>query len=115
MAISAEHPQPPESIYAAVTRWAAHAPPSTLRLLATLGLLAAAAILVLEWRRWPVAGALLSVSTVGAWGLLEQRATRPHSRAVGLAETLLAGLGIVVAALVGLGTLLWVLGPAPTF
>jgi hypothetical protein len=27
----------------------------------------------------------------------------------------LAGLGIVVAALVGLGTLLWVLGPAPTF
>lgn len=106
-------PPRPESLYAAVTRWAAHARPSTLRLLATLGLGGAGGILLLDWTRWPLAGVLLTLSTIGAWGLVEQRAAHPRTVLVAATESALTGLGTVVAALVALGLLFWLMGPAP--
>jgi hypothetical protein len=76
-----------ESLHAGITRWAGHADVTVL--------------------------VLLSVSAVGAWGLVEQKTAHPHSRLVVLAEWLLAIIGGMTAAAGALGILFWLLGPAP--
>ena len=102
-----------ESLHAGITRWAGRADATVLALLAILGTGGAAVMLTVDWRRWPLAAMLLSVSAVGTWGLVEQKTARPHSRLVIAAEWLLAGLGGAAAAMGALGILFWLLGPAP--
>jgi hypothetical protein len=103
----------PESIYAAVTRWATHAPPQALTITSILGLGGAITVLLLDWHQWALAGLLLTATTIGAWGLIEHKAAQPHSRLVALTEHLLAGLGCVLGFAAALGLLLGLLGPAP--
>jgi hypothetical protein len=103
----------PESLYSGITRWAAHASRPMLAFLVAAGLPGAAAILLLDWRRWPFAAILFTAATVGAWGLAEQRAPHPHSAPVRLAESLLTLLGMLLAAGAALGFFFGFLGPAP--
>jgi len=99
----------------AVAGWALRARPVVLLRLAQAGLGGAALVLVLDWRRWPVAAALLAAGLVGAWGVVERAADVPHSGPITLLEGLLVGLGVVLAAAAGFGLFFWILGPAPTF
>ena len=103
----------PESLYSGITRWAAHASVPMLGFLVAAGLPGAAVILLLDWRRWPFAAILFTGATVGAWGLVEQRAAHPHSVPVRLTESLLAVLGMLLAAGAALGFFFGFLGPAP--
>jgi hypothetical protein len=103
----------PESIYTGITRWATHAPRPLLSVLALLGLGAAAAVLFLDWHRWPLAGMALAASTIGLWGLVDQRAAHPLTRTALVAEQLIAGLGFLGGGAAALGVLLWALGDAP--
>ena len=103
----------PESLYSGITRWAAHASTPLLAFLVVAGLPGAAAILLLDWRRWPFAAILFTAATVGAWGLVEQRAAHPHSVSVRLTESFLAVLGMLLAAGAALGFFFGFLGPAP--
>jgi hypothetical protein len=102
-----------ESLHAGIVRWAGRADVTLLVLLAVLGGAGAMVMLTVDWRRWPLAAVLLSVSTVGAWGLVEQKAALPHSRLVIVTEWMLAGIGGTAAATGALGILFWLLGPAP--
>lgn len=103
----------PESLYSGITRWAAHASTPMLGFLVVAGLPGAAAVLLLDWRRWPFAAILLTAAMVGGWGLVEQRAAHPLSAPVRLAESLLALLGMLLAAGAALGFFFGFLGPAP--
>jgi hypothetical protein len=103
----------PESIDVGIARWASHAAVRTLTALLMLGVLGSALVLLLGWQRWPVAGLLLTVATIAAWGLVEQRARHPHTRLVALSESLLTGLGGLLAVATALGFLFALLGPAP--
>lgn len=103
----------PESIYTAVTRWAGHAPPPVLRILTVAGLLGAGSVVLLDWRWWPLAGSALAVSAIGLWGLVDQRAPRPLTRGVTIAEQLLTIFGLVVGGVAAIGVLLLALGDAP--
>lgn len=102
-----------ESLHAGITRWAGHADITVLALLTILGAAGTIVMVTVDWRRWPLAALLLSVSAVGAWGLVEQKTAHPHSRLVVLVEWLLAGIGGMTAAAGALGILFWLLGPAP--
>jgi len=103
----------PESLYSEITSWASHARPWGLVLLALLALAGSVGVVLVDWHRWPLAALLLSASTVGAWGLLDQKTVQPHSRAIRALEWLLVGLGIFAALMGGLGVFFWLLGPAP--
>lgn len=103
----------PESIDAGITRWASHAALPTLTVLLMLGIIGSPLILLFGWQRWPVAGLLLTAATIAAWGLVEQRARHPHTRLVVLSESLLTGLGVLLAVATALGFLFALLGPAP--
>ncbi|HEX9894784.1 MAG TPA: hypothetical protein VGA78_12720 [Gemmatimonadales bacterium] len=102
-----------ESVYAAVTRWAGHASLRLLTLFTTIGFGGAALVLLVDWRRWPLAGLLLGAGAIGTWGIVEQRAHRPHSRMVNAAEWTLAVVGTLIAMLAALGLFFWAMGPAP--
>ena len=101
------------SLYDGLTGWAAHARPRLLAAAAAAGVADWLALLLLDWRHGAIGGMLLTVSAVAVWGLLEQRASTPHSRAVTLAETLLVVVGTVMAVVSGFAALFWVMGPAP--
>jgi len=103
----------PESIGVGITRWTSRAAVSTLTALLLLGVIGAPLLLLLGWQRWPIAGLLLTVATVAAWGLLERRAGLPHTRLVTLSESILTGLGVLLAVTTALGFLFALLGPAP--
>lgn len=107
-----DDPQHP-SLYDGLTGWASRAPQRLLGGLVAAGIVAAGVILAVDWRRFPVSGLLLTVSAVAAWGLLEQRATAPHSALVATTQTILVVLGTVTAVVAGFGLLFWVMGPAP--
>jgi hypothetical protein len=102
-----------ESLHAGITRWAGRADVTVLILLTVLGAVGTVVMVTVDWRRWPLAALLVSISAVGAWGLVEQKTAYPHSRLVVLLEWLLASIGGMAAAAGALGILFWLLGPAP--
>jgi hypothetical protein len=114
-----EQPDPspagPESLYAAVTRWAGHAPRALLTLLGLAGGLGGPAVLLVDWHFWPFSGLALAAGSTGLWGLIDQRATLPHTRRVTAAERLLTAVGLLSAMLGAVGLLFWSLGDAPNF
>ncbi|HEY8259464.1 MAG TPA: hypothetical protein VIG08_17530 [Gemmatimonadales bacterium] len=107
-----DDPQHP-SLYDGLTGWASHAHQRLLIGLVAAGIVAAGVILVIDWRRVPISGLLLTVSAVAGWGLLEQRAATPHSALVAATQTILVVLGTIAAVIAGFGLLFWVMGPAP--
>lgn len=111
--MSRSEPQRNESLYQGITTWAASAPSRTLGLLVASSLAGVAAILAVDWHRWPVAGWLVTAASIGGWGLVDHRATRPLGRPARVAKAFLVGLGTVAALLGGLGLLFWLMGPAP--
>lgn len=102
-----------ESLYQGVTTWAATANPRTLGFILASSLIGGAALLVLDWHRWPLAGLLVTAGSIGGWGLIEQRAARPLSPVAVAVKGVLVGLGTIAAVLGGLGLLFWLMGPAP--
>jgi hypothetical protein len=104
---------PHPSVYDGLTGWASHARQRSLVAIAVAGAGAWAAVLGVDWRHGPMAACLLTASAVAAWGLLEQRATSPHSGLITAAELVLVILGTVTAVVSGFALLFWVMGPAP--
>ena len=101
------------SLYGGITGWASHAQQRILAFLALGGIVAWAGLLVVDWRKAPAAGILLTLSAVAAWGLVEQRAANPHSVFIRVAQVLLTMLGTITAVMGGFALLFWILGRAP--
>jgi hypothetical protein len=101
------------SVYDAVTGWAAHARVRWLVAITIAGIAVGVTLVAIDWRRGPLAGLMLMASAIGAWGLVEQRATVPHSKRVRLAQAMLVLLGMIGAVVGGFTVLFWVMGPAP--
>jgi hypothetical protein len=111
---SARHPDlENQSLYGGITAWASHARHAVLAALAVTGLIGAGAVLLIDWHRLPLALFLTTGTTIGVWGLVEQRAHVPHSTAITLSQRVLVVAGTIAAALGGFGLLFWVMGPAP--
>ena len=102
-----------ESLYQGITTWAAHADRPLLATMLILGLAGAPAVVLLDWRIWPAAALLITVSTVAAWGLIEQQVSSRRSFAVSAAQWLLVAVGTITAVLASFGLLFWLMGPAP--
>jgi hypothetical protein len=103
----------PESLYAALTRWAAHARRRTLAGMLILGLAGAALILVLAgWHKVFFTGYPIALSSIGGWGLLQQR-PGPHLDWVDDVQSLLVGLGMVAGIAAMIATLFVAMGPSP--
>jgi hypothetical protein len=107
-----DDPQHP-SVYDGIVRWASHARKRVLAGITAAGIVAAAALLIDDWRSLPIAGAFLTLSAVGGWGLLEQLTATPHSALTTAGQVLLVVLGTIAAIIGGFGLLFWVMGPAP--
>ena len=101
------------SVYDGITGWASHARQRSLVSLTIAGIVIGMTVVLLDWRRGPLAGLVLVASAIGVWGLLEQRAAVPHSRWIQVAQGLLVLLGTVGAIVGGLAVLFWIMGPAP--
>jgi hypothetical protein len=71
-----------ESLYDGITEWASHAPRKVLSGLTAAGIVIGTAVIATDWRQAPVAGLLLVAAAIGGWGLIEQRASTPHSRLI---------------------------------
>lgn len=115
MVHSTQHYNDPRhpSVYDGIARWASHARQRVLVGVTGAGVVAAAALLIDDWHRLPVAAALLTASAVGGWGLLEQLAPTSHSAMITVGQALLVVLGTIAAIVGGFGLLFWVMGPAP--
>jgi hypothetical protein len=102
-----------ESIYTGVTRWAARAPQRLLTVMLLSGVAGVVGVMVIDFERWILAMPMLTLATIGGWGILDGR--RQHRPS--LATTLLAGIltfvGIASAVVAALGLMLWIMGPAP--
>ena len=101
------------SLYDGITGWASHARQRSLAAMVIAGVGAWAAVLGIDWRHGPMAACLLTASAVAGWGLLEQRASTPHSGLITVAELLLVALGTMTAVVSGFALLFWIMGPAP--
>lgn len=102
-----------ESLYTGITTWAAHASRWILLPGVVAGFGLGAALLVEGWERIPAAGLPLTVGSIGAWGLIEQRRPKGHRRSRAALQWALVWLGVTGAIAAGLGILLWMMGPAP--
>ena len=67
----------------------------------------------MEWRHLPIAGFLLTSSAVAGWGLVEQRATTPHSTSIKVVQGLLMVIGTLAAVIGGFALLFWVMVLVP--
>jgi formate hydrogenlyase subunit 3/multisubunit Na+/H+ antiporter MnhD subunit len=101
------------SLYDGITNWATHAQQWLLASVATLGIGVLGVVAAIDWRFVPVAGCLVTATTVAGWGLLEQRAAKPHSAWTRAVQTSLVIVGSIGAILSGCAFLFWVMGPAP--
>jgi hypothetical protein len=101
------------SLYDGLTGWASHAQQRLLLGIAVVGILEWTGLVLLDWRHGPAAGFLLTLSAVAGWGLVEQRAARPHAALTTVAQVLLMILGTIAAVVGGFAWLFWVMGPAP--
>jgi hypothetical protein len=94
-----------ESLHAAVTGWAASAPQRRLEqlLIITLGL--AAALLLLRLTFWPAAACSGTMATVAAWGLIDHRQQRHHTKGWRLAGRICVVVGTLLAIIAGIGAM----------
>jgi len=114
MAASLPHHAPVgESLHTGITSWAAHAPRRLLAVITLVGAVSAPIVLRIATAGWPAAGFLVSLASIGAWGLLEQRGPIPHARWLVAAQWLLMTIGALATVVSGLGLFFWMLGPAP--
>jgi hypothetical protein len=105
----------PESLYAALRRWASHANARTLAGMLVLGVAGTSLILLLtRGHNLLFAGYVVALGATGGWGLLEQR-PGPHLDWLDTVQAWLVGLGMVSAVAALIATLFWAMGRAPTF
>jgi hypothetical protein len=102
-----------ESLYGLVTACATAARPRILVILTVLSASAALALFLFSNAAWPVAMYFFATATICLWGIVEQTARKPMSRALALLEMLLVVFGCAATLAGSLGVLLWILGPAP--
>jgi hypothetical protein len=105
------HPQT-ESLFAAISRWARHAPPRVLTDLVAFGLAVAVLSAAINWRL-PIAPAALAVGAVGGWGLVSQYPSSRHPRWHAGLGRVLAGAWMLAATAAVVMAMFWAMGPAP--
>jgi hypothetical protein len=104
-----------ESVYQALTRWAAQAPVHLLRVIALSSTIGGIAVMLIDPTRWPVALGMVALASLGGWGLVEHRRGDHSSPWIDSLESMLAvigGLTFLIAVMVAIFLLM---GPAPHF
>lgn len=109
------NPLPHESVFAAVARWAAGAPVHLLQVLGWSGLVGSAGVFLIDPGRWYLGVGLMSVATLGWWGLIEHRLDQRRTAGLRLLVLTVATLAVLFAFTAILVSLFVFLGPAPHF
>ena len=104
-----------ETLYHAITRWAAAAPAHLLRVLLWSGSLGAIGAMIIDPAQWPVALGMMTLAAVGKWGLLEHRLLKSYSRPLEIAEVIVAAVALIAGLVTIFVALFIFMGPAPHF
>jgi hypothetical protein len=103
----------PESPFAAMRRWARGQTRHLFLVMAVAGILGAAAVIVIDEAQMIFCAPMISLASLGGWGLLLKRNQTRASRADRLLSALLAGVGGLALLIAVFGLLFWAMGPAP--
>lgn len=102
-----------ESIYAGITRWAARAERHLLEVMFWSGSLGSLAIAVIDTGHFLIATPMITLASIGGWGLAERDRRQHASRLSQFLEATFLVLGCLSAIVGSFALLIWIMGPAP--